>query len=81
MEVHTARPLPAAVAFRLHCYLFAQGLALLFLLQRVKVETGEVLVHEHVVLQELEARRTGHHDLSEVMLGVEAKGEEVAQIA
>ncbi len=81
LEVEAGGPLPTAVALRLDGNLFAQDLAVLLLLEAVEVLAGEVLIHEHVVAEELEACGAGHHDAAEVVFGIEAKGEEVAQVA
>ena len=56
-------------------------LALLLLLKGIDVLTREVLVHEHVVLEELEACGAGHHDAPKVVFGIKSDGEQVSQIA
>ena len=80
LEVDAAGPLPASAVLRLDGYLLAQHLAVLFLLEGEDVLPRVVLVHVHLVLQELEACDAAQHDAVEVVLCLEARAEVVSQI-
>ena len=51
------------------------------MLQGVEVGSGEVLIHKHFVLEELESRDTAQYNAVEVVFGFEAHGKLVAEIA
>ena len=81
LEVGSGGPLPTAIGLGTEGNLFADDLAELFLLQGVKVGSGEVLIHEHIVFEELESRDTAQHNVVEIVFGFESCGKLVAEIA
>ena len=80
LEVDAAGPLPATIVLRLDGNLLAQHLAVLLLLQGEDVFSRVVLVHVHLVLQELEAGDAAHHDAVEVMLCLESDCQVVPEV-
>ncbi len=74
-------PVPPGSRPVLHGYLLAQGAAVLPLPERVDVGPCEVLVHVHLVAQILESCHIAHHGALPVVLGLEAKVQQVALVA